>query len=132
MERLRHRADFLATARGARAPTSAFVLQVRRRVDEGPARVGFTVSRKVGSAVERNRARRRLKEMVRNTDVNGMMPGHDYVVLARREALTHPFERLLADFGGALRRAARPKMDGGGRSAGGQCASRGPRPRTMG
>jgi ribonuclease P protein component len=109
MERLRQRADFVAAARGARAPATAFVLQVRRRTDEGPARVGFTVSRKVGTAVERNRARRRLREMVRHADVSGIAPGHDYVVVARRAALTHPFERLLADFGGALRRAAGAK-----------------------
>ena len=57
MERLRRRGEFLAAAKGLRAPASAFVLQVRRREDEGPARLGFTVSRKVGTAVERNRAR---------------------------------------------------------------------------
>jgi len=105
MERLRHRKDFLAAARGVRAPAAAFVLQMRRRGDEGPARVGLTVSRKVGTAVERNRARRRLREMVRHADHLSMTPGCDYVLVARREALTHPFGRLIADFRNALRRA---------------------------
>lgn len=105
MERLRRRADFLAAAQGMRAPAAAFVLQVRRRPDEGPARVGFTVSRKVGNAVERNRARRRLREMVRAAGAAVVAAGHDYVVVGRRAALTHPFDRLIADFGSALRRA---------------------------
>ena len=65
MERLRQRADFLAAATGHQVPTAAFVLQARQRADNGPARVGFTVSKKVGKAVERNRVRRRLREIVR-------------------------------------------------------------------
>src|SRR5262249_51436601 len=62
---LRQRTEFLAVAAGAKVPASSFVLQARRRDDKEPPRVGFTVSRKVGSAVERNRVRRRLKEAVR-------------------------------------------------------------------
>ena len=65
MQRLRQRADFLAAASGAKAPATAFVLQARNRRDSAPARVGFTVSKKVGGAVERNRVRRRLREVVR-------------------------------------------------------------------
>lgn len=105
MERLRHRAEFVAAASGMRAPAPAFVLQVRRREDEGPARVGITVSRKVGSAVERNRVRRRLREMVRKASADVMKSGHDYVLVARRAALSDPFERLISDFSGAARRA---------------------------
>ena len=104
MERLRRRADFLAAAAGPRAPAAAFVLQARRRDDEGPARFGFTASRKVGTAVERNRARRRLKEMVRLAAMERVRPGYDYVLVARRAALTRPFDRLVEDFDGALRR----------------------------
>ena len=104
MERLRQRADFLAVASGRRVAAAAFVLQAQRRDDQGPARFGFTVSRKVGTAVERNRARRRLKEMVRLAPMGRFRPGHDYVLVARRAALTRPFDQLIADFSGALRR----------------------------
>ena len=65
MERLRHRTDFLAAAGGQLASVGAFVVQALRRAEDGPVRIGFTVSRKVGNAVERNRVRRRLKDMVR-------------------------------------------------------------------
>jgi ribonuclease P protein component len=104
MERLRHRADFLAAATGAKAPASAFVLQVIGRRDGGPARVGFTVSKKVGTAVERNRVRRRLREIVRRTAPVGMRPGHDYVLIGRRAALGVPFERMIEEFNRALQR----------------------------
>ena len=105
MERLRHRADFLAAATGAKAPATAFVLQVIRRRDGGPVRIGFTVSKKVGNAVERNRVRRRLREIVRRTAPVGMRPGHDYVLIGKRAALVLPFDRMIEEFGGALRRA---------------------------
>jgi len=104
MERLRHRRDFLAAASGAKAPTATFVLQARARRDSGPARVGFTVSRKVGSAVERNRVRRRLREIVRKTAPAGMRAGHDYVLIGRRAALEQGFDRMIEDFERALRR----------------------------
>ena len=66
MQRLRHRADFLAAAAAVKVSTKAFIIQMRDRRDDGPARVGFTVSKKVGNAVERNRVRRRLREIVRH------------------------------------------------------------------
>ena len=104
MERLRQRADFLAAASGIKVPATAFVLQARKRTDDGPVRFGFTVSKKVGNAVERNRARRRLKEIVRLSDTNRMQSGHDYVLVGRRAALKLPFDRIALDFEGALRR----------------------------
>jgi ribonuclease P protein component len=104
MERLRQRADFLAAARENRVATTGFVLQSRNRGDDGPVRVGFTVSRKVGGAVERNRVRRRLREIVRLSAEAELHCGHDYVLVGRRAALSLPFERLNEDFKGALRR----------------------------
>jgi ribonuclease P protein component len=104
MQRLRHRADYLAAAGGTKVPAGAFVLQARRRDDEGPARVGFTVSRKVGNAVERNRVRRRLKEMVRLLPEGPMRAGFDYVLVGRRAALALPFSHLHSDLTAALAR----------------------------
>jgi ribonuclease P protein component len=104
MERLRQRADFLAAATGTKVPATGFVLQARKRADEGPVRFGFTVSKKVGNAVERNRVRRRLREIVRLSERDRMRSGHDYVLVGRRGALQLPFARMTQDFEGALRR----------------------------
>ena len=104
MERLRQRADFLAAATGTKVPAAAFVLQARKRADDGLIRLGFTVSKKVGNAVERNRVRRRLKEIVRLSDTQNMKFGHDYVLVGRRAALKVPFARIAEDFQTALRR----------------------------
>lgn len=104
MERLRQRADFLAAAAGIKVPATAFVLQARKRTEAGPVRVGFTVTKKIGNAVERNRIRRRLREIVRLTEPARLAAGHDYVLIGRRAALTLPFERIASDFEGALRR----------------------------
>ena len=104
VERLRQRADFLAAASGAKAPAATFVLQALRRRDSGPVRVGFTVSKKVGNAVERNRVRRRLREVVRLAPPARMQEGHDYVLIGRRAALEASFERLSEEFDRALRR----------------------------
>ncbi|HEY4919411.1 MAG TPA: ribonuclease P protein component [Xanthobacteraceae bacterium] len=104
VERLRKRADFLGVAAGPRAPAEAFVLQSRERADTGPPRVGFTVSRKVGNAVERNRVRRRLREIVRLSDADRFRPGSDYVLIGRRAALDLSFARLAEDFSRALAR----------------------------
>ena len=109
MQRLRQRADFLAAAGAARVPTAAFVLQARKRDEGGPVRVGFTVSRKVGTAVERNRVRRRLKEIVRLSAATGLSGGHDYVLVGRRAALSLPFAQMTEDFKRAVRRLRVPK-----------------------
>jgi ribonuclease P protein component len=110
VERLRQRTDFLAVATGTKVPTTAFVLQARRRGDDGgPARVGFTVSKKVGNAVERNRVRRRLREIVKRSGATGLPADHDYVLIGRRAALSLPFEQINEDFKRALRRLRVPK-----------------------
>jgi ribonuclease P protein component len=104
MQRLRQRADFLAAATGSKAPVTGFVLQARNRREDGPVRVGFTVSKKVGNAVERNRVRRRLREVVRLAPEASMQTGYDYVLIGRRAALALPFDRLVQDLGRALGR----------------------------
>jgi len=111
MERLRQRADFLAAASGSKSTAAAFVLQARKRGDSGPARFGFTVSKKVGNAVERNRVRRRLREVVRLSGSNRIRAGHDYVLVGRRAALKVPFARIAEDFEGALRRVHAGRHD---------------------
>ena len=112
MQRLRRRADFLKAAAGAKAAANPFVLQaVRRDVREAKrgedgaaeARIGFTVSRKVGTAVERNRVRRRLREIVKRLQVL-LRPGYDYVVVGRRRALEAPFDQMVAEFVQTVRR----------------------------
>jgi ribonuclease P protein component len=123
MERLKQRADFLAAAAGAKAsgtsaPAAGFVLQARDRGDAAPSRVGFTVSRKVGNAVERNRVRRRLRDIVRRSAALPSASGHDYVLIGRRAALELPFDRMMAEFAGALKRVhGKPRVRAGAEKA---------------
>jgi ribonuclease P protein component len=107
MDRLRQRADFLAVANGARVNAAAFVVQARRRDDDGPIRVGFTVTKKNGTATERNRIRRRLRELVKRLDAITMRPHSDYVLVGRRAALTCDFATMLEDLRAALHRLER-------------------------
>ena len=107
MDRLKQRADFVAAASGPRMAGPAFVLQSRPRGDTGPVRVGFTVTKKVGTATERNRIRRRLRELVKRVDVISMRPHHDYVLVGRRAALDRGFAVMLDDLRSALGRLER-------------------------
>ena len=111
MDRLRQRADFLAAANGARVNSAAFVLQSRRRDDDGPVRVGFTVTKKNGTATERNRIRRRLRELVKRLDDITMRPHSDYVLVGRRAALNRDFAAMLDDLRSALARLERQAKD---------------------
>jgi ribonuclease P protein component len=107
MDRLRQRADFLAVANGARANGPAFTVQSRHRDDLGPIRVGFTVTKKNGTATERNRIRRRLRELVKRLDVTAMRPNSDYVLIGRRAALSRDFTAMIEDLRVALNRLDR-------------------------
>ena len=103
LEVMRARKDFLAAARGKRVHAPAFLLQIRKRTDDGPARVGFTCSKKVGNAVARNRAKRRLREVARIALTPLAMPGHDYVLIGRAKwTATHPFADMCDDLTKAL------------------------------
>jgi len=110
MDRLRQRADFLAVANGARISAAAFVVQSRRRDDGGPIRVGFTVTKKHGTATERNRIRRRLRELVKRLDAVSMRPHSDYVLVGRRAALTSDFSGMIEDLRSALHRLDRQPL----------------------
>jgi ribonuclease P protein component len=106
--RLTRRSDFLKAAKGRRFHAKGFTLQSVRCADPSPEkalpRFGFTVTKKLGGAVVRNRIRRRLKEALRLLDPLPARPGHDYVILARTEALDLPFSSLQAELGTALTR----------------------------
>lgn len=103
-ERLTKRPQFLAAANGARSFSRGFNLQALER-SEGSPRFGFTITKKVGTAVERNRIRRRLREAVRLVAPLEARPGFDYVLIGRREALSLQFQQLTSDLSLALRRA---------------------------
>ncbi|MGE5540397.1 MAG: ribonuclease P protein component [Gemmatimonas sp.] len=118
--RLKRREDFLRVAASRRRwVTPAFILQARERrespegaAESAPAqalgstirevRVGFTVSRKVGNAVVRNRVRRRLRAAAAEVLPTRAAPGFDLVLVGRSGALTHPYPRLLKDLETAL------------------------------
>jgi ribonuclease P protein component len=86
--------------------TPAFVLQVHPR-DDDRVGVGFTASRRVGNAVTRNRARRRLREVARLHLPRHGLAGHDHVLVARSAAVDRPFAQIVADFVEACARARR-------------------------
>ena len=120
MLRLKKRSEFLAAAKGVRLSRRGFVLQAIRRMpeDENPARVGFTVTKKVGNAVIRNRVKRRLRELARLLGPEHLQSGWDYVLIGRYGALHLPFDSLCADFKGCTRDLAAGKTDANRRSSG--------------
>jgi len=100
---LTKRADFLRAARARRVATPGFILQIRDRGEDGPPRVGFTCSKKVGNAVARNRAKRRLREIARLEMPGAAAMGHDYVLIGRAGATaTRDFARMRDDLRKAL------------------------------
>ncbi|RCL02792.1 MAG: ribonuclease P protein component [Candidatus Tokpelaia sp. JSC188] len=101
--RLCKRAEFLSVRAGERRRGSLFLLEMRKRPygmipgPEDPARVGFTVTRRNGNAVVRNRIRRRLREAVRTALADSLAAGTDYVIVAHSEVLNVPFDHLIRE-----------------------------------
>ncbi|WP_432683822.1 ribonuclease P protein component [Roseovarius tibetensis] len=108
---MRKRVDFLAAARARRQGMPGIMLQGRDRRDDDPTvRVGFTCSKKVGNAVARNRAKRRLRAVAREVLPECGRPGWDYVLIGRAgQTGTRPYEALRDDLVEALRRVSGPR-----------------------
>ena len=107
VERLRKRPDFLAAAKGRVCARGALVAQARDRGDGSPLiRIGFTATKRIGGAVARNRAKRRLREAARIVAPLHARVGHDYVFIARGGTAARPWGRLLDDMKSALIRLA--------------------------
>jgi len=102
--KLTKRREFLAANKASKAVTNSFILQSRYRGDDSDdVRVGFTASKKVGNAVIRNLAKRRMRALAREMITKNGKSGHDYVLIARRDATTvFPFEVLRKDLKKAL------------------------------
>ena len=110
--RLKRRADFVRAGQGKRWHGKAMTLQAgppRRPTEDGATegaaafpRVGFTLTKKVGCAVIRNRARRRLKEALRLSKDLPVKPGHDYVIVGRIDAIRLPFDAIKTELTRAL------------------------------
>jgi len=110
VQTLRRRADFLRAAKARRQAMAGFTLQARRRdaaegVDPAAVRIGFTCSKKLGNAVARNRAKRRLRAIARAVLPGAGRAGWDYVLIGRPETTaTRAFADLQADLAAALAR----------------------------
>jgi len=113
--RLKRRADFLRLARKGRrtaakglvlqaAPLSVDPAQPDRSGDATTIRIGFTASKKVGNAVRRNRAKRRLRALATDYLVPRAEPGNDYVLIARAATVERDFDDLTADLLHSLKR----------------------------
>jgi ribonuclease P protein component len=104
MDRLRRRQDFLAAAKGHSIAMPGLVLQGRDRRDGDAPRLGFTCSKKIGNAVMRNRAKRRLREVARLGLAIEARAGYDYVIVGRQAAITREFADLQKDLTTAVQR----------------------------
>jgi ribonuclease P protein component len=112
VERLKIRADFLRAAKGIRKVEGAITLETCASPAPSPRglRVGFTASKKIGNAVARNRAKRRLRAAASQLLPLLGRAGHDYVLVARGTTVARPFPALLSDISTALK-AAHKKLD---------------------
>ena len=107
LRRLIKRSQFQRAARGNRAGRSAFGLQMVATEAAEPG-IGFTVTKKSGNSPERNRIKRRLRAAV-TACARDFVAHHDYVLVGRREALSEPFAKLVADLGALIQRVHTPR-----------------------
>ncbi len=121
--RLRKRHEFLAAARAFFRAMPHVVVQMRSREDDGPPGVGFTTTKRIGKAVVRNRARRRMREVVRQLPEGLLQRGHDYVFIAREGTATCPYRELA----GQVERAVKKLNAGKGYAARPRPRRKGPR-----
>ncbi len=112
IQRLTKRAQFLRVRAGSRAGTTSVVVEALRRAPGGPIGVGLTATKKIGGAVVRNRARRRLREAARRLLPELGVAGVDYVLVARQSTPGADWAALLDDLGNALIRL-RPQLEQG-------------------
>jgi len=119
--RLKNRAEFLLVRGGEKRRGPFFLLEVLTHRGDAPPRVGFTVTKKVGNAVVRNRVRRRLREALRVHAAADMAAGTDYVIVGRQECLAASFEELAGELSRRLKKPA-PRADA--RSSGSQHTGR--------
>nr|WP_299913297.1 ribonuclease P protein component [Sphingomonas bacterium] len=102
------RRDFLAANTGKRAPMPGFVLLMRQRDDGDPSmRIGYTVTKKIGNAVVRNRMKRRLRALARELLPESGVRGADHVLIGRNGGIERDFAQLRADLAKALTKVAR-------------------------
>ena len=108
METLKKRSEFLAVAKGGRVNRRAFVLQGLKRQHNGDPRIGYTVTKKTGNSVVRNRIKRRLRAAVAALHREEIPEFADFVLIGREAALTLPFQNLVSDLKSGLPQALKP------------------------
>ncbi len=124
---IKRSSEFQRVRGGSRTANPSFVIEARVRPHDaklagatctGP-RVGFTITRKIGNAVVRNRIRRRFREVLRGLDPGLLRAGHDYVMVARPGAIEQPFAELRTLIETAVNRVHQPEhaRSGAGRKA---------------
>ena len=105
LARMTDRKDFLRMSQGRRIHSKSFVIQSRNRAEDLSVRVGFTCSKKVGNAVARNRAKRRLREIARLVLPILGLPGYDYVLIGRASVTSSmDFEAMKRELVSALQK----------------------------